>query len=302
MPFGHWPDGRGAGLVRPFPPSRNARKQALPSSATHRGISPVLALAAIAAAHGHAAAGLNDAGAEESMMTAESPAPAMPADMQHAPLPALDLSAMRMGGRQGPWRASNWASAFSGVPWRYDRIRQQPDGATLFHLDRHGAPELQGIWKRAHKKGLWEVDVTLPQEAPGLAIAPLWLYNPASRDEIDFEIVGTRGLQVNIHSFASGKHAETPVLLPGTTGWSGRRVRFAIRTDIDAGEIDLLVDGVVVHSYRRDSDPDAFPVTALTPMISMWPAKRRLDWAESWLGKWRGEPATMVVHGYRFTP
>jgi hypothetical protein len=221
---------------------------------------------------------------------------------QPTALPPLDLSTMRLWNWQGLWHASEWDHAFSDVPWRFAQISQASNGDTFFNLDRSGAPELQAINQPAHTKGLWEADVTLPKEASGLAIAPLWLYNTSSKDEIDFEFVGTKGLQLNIHSYSTGKHVQAPVMLSGTTGWSGRRVRFGIRTDIEAGKIELMVDGKLVHTYLRSTNPGAFPSTALKPFMSMWPAKSGLSWAETWLGKWAGEPTTMIVHGYRFTP
>lgn len=232
--------------------------------------------------------------------------PAAPAigsgETQPSPLPPLDLSNMRLWNWQGLWHASEWDHAFSDIPWRFNHVTQAENGDTFFKLDQNGAPELQAINQPAHTKGLWETEVTLPNEASGLATAPLWLYNQSSKDEIDFEFVGTKGLQVNIHSYSTGRHVQAPVMIPGTTGWSGRRVRFGIRTDLDAGRIDLMVDGKLVHSYLRSANPGAFPKTALKPFISMWPAKSGLSWAESWLGKWAGQPTTMVVHGYRFVP
>jgi hypothetical protein len=222
-------------------------------------------------------------------------------ETQLSALPPLDLSDMRLWNWQGRWHASEWDHAFSDVPWRFAKINQASNGDTFFNLDRNGAPELQAINQPAQTRGLWEAEVTLPNEASGLAIAPLWLYNSSSKDEIDFEFVGTKGLQVNIHSYSTGKHVQAPVMLAGTSGWSGRRVRFGIRSDLDAGKIELMINGKIVHTYLRSTNPGAFPSTALKPFISMWPAKSGLSWAETWLGKWAGEPATMVVHGYRFT-
>lgn len=223
-------------------------------------------------------------------------------DAPTSSLPPLDLSNMRLWNWQGLWHASNWDHAFSSIPWRFDHISQRTNGDTVFRLSQTGAPELKAQKQTLQKSGLWEVDVTLPSEASGLDVAPLWLYNSSSKDEVDFEFVGTKGLQLNIHSYSTGKHVQAPVMLPGTTGWSGRRVRFGIRINLDAGRIDHLIDGKIVHTYYRKSNPSAFPVTGLKPIISMWPAKSGLSWAESWLGKWAGEPAAMVVHGYRFTP
>jgi len=61
----------------------------------------------------------------------------------------------------------------------------------------------------------------------------------------------------------------------------------------------------VVYRFTRAATPDAFPQTALKPILSMWHAKRGLRWAEAWAGPWTplgpGEQVRMTVHGYRFT-
>lgn len=203
---------------------------------------------------------------------------------------------------QGKWHASEWDNAFSDIPWRYDHVVQNIDGDTFFNLDPDGAPELKGQNQPAQISGLWEADVTIPEAASGLAIAPLWLYNGTTKDEIDFEFVGTQGLQVNIHSYISGRHVQDPVMIPNTEHLAGQRVRFGIMADLEAGWIKLLVNDEVVHQYNRIDNPAAFPSSGLKPIISMWTAKSGLYWAEQWLGKWAGGSATMTVHGYQYTP
>ena len=217
-------------------------------------------------------------------------------------LAPLDLGDMRLWNWQGTWHASHWDHAFSDVPWRFGNVQRSPNGDVRFHLDRTGAPELQGMNQPPQTKGLWQTDVTLPDLASGLVVAPLWVYNQKTKDEIDFEFAGKEGLQVTIHSFDDGQHKQAHVTVPGSADWSGRRVRFAIRVDLDAGWINMLVNGQVVHTFTRDENPEAFPSSGLKPFISMWPAKSGLAWAESWVGAWDGMPASMIVHGFRFSP
>ena len=220
---------------------------------------------------------------------------------QKGALDPLDLSDMRLWNWQGKWHASHWQHAFSDVPWRFGNVRKKANSDVVFYLDRNGAPELQGVNQAAQRKGLWETEVTLPKVAPGLVVAPLWVYNQQTKDEIDFEFAGRKGLQVTIHSFNSGAHRQSHITVPGTTDWSGRRVRFGIHADIDGGWIKMLVNGETVHTFTRANSPEAFPASGLKPFISMWPAKSGLAWAESWVGQWEGQPTTMVVHGYRFS-
>lgn len=217
-------------------------------------------------------------------------------------LPPLDLSDMALWNWQGLWHASEWDNAFSDIPFRYNHISQSADGNTTFSLDSSGAPELKGQNQPTHIAGLWEVDVSLPDAASGLNMAPLWLYNGDNGDEIDFEFVGTKGLQVTIHSYNSGSHAYDAFMLLNSSSLAGQRVRLGIRADLTAGWIDMLVNGQVAHSFHRSDSPNAFPTTGLKPVLSMWTAKSGLGWAEQWLGTWNGGSATMVVHGYQYTP
>lgn len=217
-------------------------------------------------------------------------------------LPPLDLSDMALWNWSGQWHASQWDNDFSTIPWRYDRVVQESGADTRFVLDATGAPELKA--QKGHpasRAGLYEVDVTLPQMRSGLCTAPLWLYNDSSRDEVDFEFVGDNYLQMTIHSYRTGSHRTQEFRMAGD--FSDRRIRLGIRTDLDAGVIEMFVDGQKVHTFKDDGA--AFPTTALRPVISMW-AGDKASWAKSWLGAWSplgsGENLAMTVHGYRYTP
>ena len=216
------------------------------------------------------------------------------------PLPPLDLSDMALWNWSGQWHASHWDHEFSDIPWRYDHVFQT-SGDTVFRLDGDGAPELKAEAAAPVRAGVWEVDVTLPEMQSGLVAAPIWLFNQANGDEIDIEMAGENGMQVTLHAYHTGSHRKATFTVPDTQALYGQRVRMGIEVDLDAGYVEFTVDGALVHTFYRSQHPDAFPTTALKPIISMWTAKRGLGWAESWLGSWNGTPASMTVHGYRYS-
>lgn len=223
-------------------------------------------------------------------------------DTVSSPLPPLDIRGMRLW-KWSTWHASEWDNGFSNIPWRASRVHWQSDDTVLLDLTDAGAPELQAPDSALRAAGLWQIDVTLPEKREGLCVAPLWLYakSDGQKGEIDFEFT-RKGLQVTIHSHHTGAAKSQAVVLPNSADWGGKRFLLGIRADIDAGVIEMLVDGKVVHTFRRDDHPEAFPTEPLKAFISMWTARVGLGWAEGWLGKWGGLTSTerlaMLVHGY----
>ena len=223
-----------------------------------------------------------------------------------AKLAPLDLSDMRLWNWNGKWHASEWAHANSTIPWRYNRVARQTNGDVRFRLDATGAPQLQaqgGI--PAYSRGLWEVEATIPALREGMVVAPLWLYDSASKDEIDFEFVGRRGLDVTMHAYPGGVHKQNTVRLFAGTDMSGKRMRFGIRLDDTAGTATMLVDGKVVHTWTR-AQLGWFVSKPVKPFIELWAANPKLTWLTAWTGIWAplksGEHRTMTVHGYGYTP
>ena len=215
-------------------------------------------------------------------------------------LPPIDLSDMALWNWYGKWHASNWDNAWSSYPYRYDHVAQDEAGNTYFTLDSQGAPELKAQNGHPYStKAFYEVDVTLPQLRSGLVVAPLWLWHDHTRDEVDFEFVGDKFLQVTVHSYRSGSHRTQEHRLTGD--FSGQRMKLGIETDLAAGEIDMLINGQVVHTFYNNST--AFPTGEMRPVISMWVGDMT-SWAEPWTGVWAGlndgEQIVMTVHGYRF--
>ncbi|MFO1256649.1 MAG: family 16 glycosylhydrolase [Sphingomonadaceae bacterium] len=222
-----------------------------------------------------------------------------------APLPRLDLSAMRLWDYSKPWMASQWSNALSPIPWRYDHVVARNDGSVSFFLDALGAPELQAVnGTPARTSGLWEVEVTLPRLRDGLIVAPLWLFNSQSRDEIDFEFAGRKGLDVTMHVYPGGVHQKFTARLFAGQDYSGRRVRFGIALDEKAGKATMLVNGVRVYTFDR-AKTRYFVSTAMRPIIEQWAANPTKPDLVNWVGRWQGlgpgERIEMRVHGYRLT-
>lgn len=228
------------------------------------------------------------------------PPPTSDAGPQLDPLQPLDLSDMSLWNWDGRWHASNWDHEFSDVPWVFDRVGAYGDDV-IFDLDTGGAPELKGQNQQYERRGLWEVDVSLPYGQEGLVAAPLWLYNQDSRDEIDIEVT-RHGIELTLHAYHTGKHRTAHHIVADTAKISAERMRLGIDLDIDQGFVEFYIDGRTVHRFTKADHPDAFPTNSLKPIISMWTAKKDLGWAEGWLGKWNGESAEMVIHGYGYTP
>ena len=220
------------------------------------------------------------------------------------PLLPLDLSSFWLWNWSGKWIGSEWGNGNSPLPWKFDHVAQPAGADTLFTLDGAGGPQIQAGTAEAKADGLWEADVTLPQLREGLIVAPLWLYDPASRDEVDFEFAGRRGLDVSMHSYVNGAHVQNTVRLFAGTDLSGQRKRFGIKVDQATGFVEMYVDGVRVHRWDR-SGMTGFITHPVKPWIEMWAANPWdggfVGWAGSWTPLAQGEKLTMRVHGYGYS-
>ncbi len=229
-----------------------------------------------------------------------------PAQAMTATLRPLDLSDMKLWNWNGKWMASEWGNASGPIAWKYNHITQINRADTTFRLDAAGAPQLQALnGTAANASGLWETDVTLPKLKEGLIVAPLWLYDPASADEIDFEFAGRYGLDVSLHAKLNGVMRKDTVRLFAGVDMSNQRKRFGINVDQKAGVIAMYVDGRLVHRWNRSTS--AFFVSRpLRPWIEMWPTSPTNSGFVQWAGKWpglaTGETLLMTVHGYGYTP
>jgi hypothetical protein len=218
------------------------------------------------------------------------------------PLNLTDMWLWNWGGR---WMASEWGNGNSPLPWKYNHVNQPTAADTYFTLDTNGAPELQALGGTpAYSRGLWETEVTLPKLKDGLIVAPLWVYDPNSRDEVDFEFAGRKGLDVTMHSYPNGVHQQDTTRLFAGQDMSGQRKRFGIKIDESAGYVEMYVDGALIHRWNRSGMP-YFISHPVKPWIEMWASNPKNAGFVSWAGKWPGidtnEVLKMTVHGYGYT-
>lgn len=228
-----------------------------------------------------------------------------PSTLKMAPLPPLDLRDMRLWNSNGKWMASQWNNASGPIPWRYDRIRKSHGGDTIFKLDADGGPQLQPMkGTPGYTRGLWETDVTLPKLRDGLIVAPLWIYHTESKDEVDFEFAGRKGLDVTMHVYVNGVHMHDGTRLFAGIDMSGQRKRFGIKIDEDAGYVEMYVDGVMMKRWDR-KNMSYFITHPMKPWIEMWPTNPKNSGFVSWTGTWKDlapkETLTMIAHGYGYT-
>ena len=222
-----------------------------------------------------------------------------------APLPPLDLSNMRLWNYAGTWMASNWASQ-GPMPYRYDHVVRSKNKTATLLLDNAGAPQLKAYGGNPSKtSGFWEADVTLPKLRDGLVVAPLWLYNEKSREEVDIELAGRNGLQLTLHTYPGGVHTTDACKVFEGRDLSGERHRFAIALDEAAGIAEVYVDNRSVARFDR-AKTKGFPSTELKPIIEMWAADPNNAGFVGWVGRWQplaaGEKLEMTVWGYRYSP
>lgn len=218
-------------------------------------------------------------------------------------LAPLDLSDMRLWNWAGKWHASEWGNWMGPLPYKYDHVTRLPNGDVAMTLDAAGSPQLQGLeGTPRHASGMWEAEVTLPKLRDGVIVAPLWVYEPDSQDEIDFEYAGRKGLDVTMHSKSADGHMQhmSVRLFPGRD-MSGERHRFGIKVDQAGGYAEMYFDGIRVHRWDR-STSKAFVSRPLRPFIEMWAANPNNWDFVSWVGRWTGiaekEKMVMTVHGY----
>jgi hypothetical protein len=226
-----------------------------------------------------------------------------PATPVLTPLLPLNLTTMRLWNWGGKWIGSEWSNANSPLAWKFGHINQPAGADTLFTLDAGGAPEIQAGSAEAKTDGMWESEVTLPQLRDGLVVAPLWLYDSTSRDEIDFELAGRNGLDVTMHVYVNGVHKQNSVRLFAGIDLSGQRKRFGIKVDQQTGYVEMYVDGKRVQRWDKGT-LGYFVSHPIKPRLEMWAANPSNSGYVQWVGKWTplaaGQALTMRVHGYGY--
>lgn len=233
----------------------------------------------------------------------EADAEAAAARRAALPLPKIDLSDMRLWNWDGKWHASEWNNGMGPIPWRFNRVSLSANGDAVLRMDAEGAPQLQAMnGTPTAASGFWEADVTLPRLKEGVVVAPLWLYDQATGDEIDFEYAGRNGLDLTMHTrAANGQMEHHSVRVFAGRDMSGERHRFGIRVHQGTGVAEMYLDGRLIHRWRR-ANMSSFVSRPLKPWIEMWAADPNNGGFVGWVGRWAGfapsESMTMTVHGY----
>lgn len=220
----------------------------------------------------------------------DRPAPVDPAPPVFKPsaLPPI-AGPLQLNNWGNPWAPSNWDEPkLIGYSWSGSNAFL--DGSDLkIRVTERNSGQIQQRDAARSSKARWEADVTLADQVPGLIQAPLWTYNKDTRDELDFEWVGSKGLQLNVYA-------------KGVSVWSklipGDYSRHHIAIEYEAGKsVIFIMDGVELDRVTpAQTKGGAFPASPMKAYIEAWPSG-----AEGWAGKWQGAGSglTMTVHGFR---
>ena len=216
----------------------------------------------------------------------ESQPPVQTIDPLSVPLPAI----------QGPFTFQGWSNPWASNAFKKDLYEFHRDnvklvnGALVFTVTEGKSGQAQTHENQKSKAALFEIDATTDRGISGLIQAPLYLYGDSSH-EIDFEVIGTKGLQLAIHT--DKKFNAYQKLIPGD--FSGRH-RYGIA--YKAGqEVIWYLDGKEVGRAKvSDLPAGQFPTNALKPFAETWPTSN-----VGWAGPWTHTASTMTVHGYRRT-
>ena len=202
----------------------------------------------------------------------------------------------------GAWHSAQWVPAdwanppdHSG-PYRADHVVRNPDGVLDLILDAKGeAGVVQGVGRTA--RGRYAFSFVVPPMHDGQDAAA-FLYDNATRDEVDVEVVGRRGLQLNVHHDGQ-EHPVWPANYRGDL--SGRTITGVI--EIDAGrQVTWSLDGREVLRLRpTDVAPNVLPSAEMAFIFNNTTVLN----APKWIGRWkglRGARSVMHVLGFRYTP
>ena len=202
-----------------------------------------------------------------------------------------------------PFAPSEWGEPKLGGYDRKSANVRITGGKLELNITEKASAQVQANDAGLLTKARWEVDVTIPTMKPGLIAAPLWTYDSKGQaDELDFEVVGTKGLTLTIWASVDGKKESVwdnggKPIIPGDL--SGKRYKLAI--DYEAGKVVVFyIDDKEVARVTPADCPKGFPKEKQKAFIDLWVANG-LD--AGWAGKWtplrKGHALTMTVHGFR---
>ncbi|RJT42635.1 glycosyl hydrolase family protein [Mesorhizobium waimense] len=230
--------------------------------------------------------------------------PAADAELAADKLPDWSGVKLQLWKYGNPFVPSQWSEPkLGGYDWKAENAKIV-DGALQLTVSEKASAEVIAGGKSERSSARWEVDVTLPTMKPGLIAAPLWTFNKKANEEIDFEIVGTKGLQLTVWANVDNHHKAVWVkwILPGDL--SGKRYRFGL--EYEAGKrVVFFVDGKEAAVVTpADATGGAFPSKPMKPYFDLWVAAGAVM-DPRWAGKWEPMAASdrlvMTIHGYRQT-
>ncbi len=196
---------------------------------------------------------------------------------------------------QGPLTLHGWDNPWSLNTFKKDLYWFLPGnvnllhGALVFTVTEGASGQAQTHENQKSAGALFEIDATTARGVAGLVQSPLYLFGDDAH-EVDFEILGDKGLQLAIHT--KERFNAYQKLIPGD--FSGRR-RYAIEYRANTSVI-WFVDGRQVGCATPQDTGGIFPRNPLKPFVETWPTANA-----SWAGTWTFTPSTMIVHGYRRT-
>ncbi|WP_214472405.1 family 16 glycosylhydrolase [Mesorhizobium sp. dw_380] len=201
-----------------------------------------------------------------------------------------------------PFVPSQWSEPkLGGYDWKAANVKIV-DGALQLTVSEKASAEVMSGANSASTSAKWEVDVTLPKMRPGLIAAPLWVFNDKAHEEIDFEFVGTRGLQLTVWANVDNKHKAVWVKWALLGDLSGKHYRLGIQYE-GGKRVTFSIDGKDVAVVTpADTAGGAFPNKPMQPYFDLWVAGGAIM-DPRWAGKWEPMAASdklvMTLHGYR---
>ncbi|UVK39156.1 family 16 glycosylhydrolase [Mesorhizobium sp. AR10] len=219
-------------------------------------------------------------------------------------LPDWSAVKLQLWKYNNPFVPSQWSEPkLGGYDWKAANVKIV-DGALQLTVSEKASAEVISGGKSDFSSAKWEVDVTLPTMKPGLIAAPLWTFNKDAHEEIDFEIVGTKGLQLTVWANVNNEHKSVWVKWILLGDLSGKRYRMGI--EYEAGKrVVFFIDGKEAAVVTpADTAGGAFPNKPMKPYFDLWVAAGAVM-DTRWAGKWQpmapSEKLVMTIHGYRRT-
>ncbi|PAP96609.1 family 16 glycosylhydrolase [Mesorhizobium wenxiniae] len=219
-------------------------------------------------------------------------------------LPDWSAVKLQLWKYNNPFVPSQWGEPkLGGYDWKAANAKIV-DGALQLTVSEKASAQVVAGGKSDFSSARWEVDVTLPTMKPGLVAAPLWTFNDKAHEEIDFEFVGTKGLQLNVWANVDNQHKSIWLKWIQLGDLSGKRYRLGI--EYEAGKrVAFLIDGKEAAVVTpADTLGGAFPNKPMKAYFDLWVAAGAVMDA-GWAGKWEPMPASdklvMTIHGYRRT-